>query len=275
MAGRNTLFDRELAISLLDQLISWHSETDPSGGDATADEKQYKANQALFFGQLLLDNLLDWAIYHSIGVDVSGTDLQQRQKGDADAHHFEVSGRDWMPSDPAEAREILASSLLRFGMIPPALRRPLGDALLALNLNEVKPLVEPSRSGRWGGSHSLFQIRKSAIMHVHFLWARGTHNKKQAIDEVALALGASFETLRTWERRWLPDIDTDVKALFAVAKRAGTLQRRLDEDPKFATSDKVADALRQVLLTAYPIQQVAEEYRRALRAARGGHDTVG
>ena len=84
--------DRELAIAQLDQLIKWRDETDPDGHSTSADQKHYKASQALLFGVLLFDDLLEWAIQHSIGVDVSGIDLQQRKKGDADAHHFEVSG---------------------------------------------------------------------------------------------------------------------------------------------------------------------------------------
>ena len=96
--------NRESAIELLDQLIKWRGETDPAGHSASADQKNYKALQALFFGQQLFDNLLGWAIDHTVGVELSETDLQQRKKGDADVHHFEISGQEWIPNDPAEAR---------------------------------------------------------------------------------------------------------------------------------------------------------------------------
>ncbi len=112
-------------------------------------------------------------------------------------------------------------------------------------------------------------------MHVHFLWGRGTHNKKQAFEEVAQALGSSVETLRTWERRWLPEIDPATKDLLATANQAGKIQCQIDKDPEFVPDDNVADAVRRVLLTDQSIQRVAEEHRRALRAARGGHNTVG
>ena len=229
----------------------------------------------MFFGQQLFDNLLGWAIDHTIGVELAETDLQQRKKGDADVHHFEISGQGWIPNDSAEAREIAASFLLRFGTTPPPLRRVLGDALRALNLDEVKPLVEPSNTGRWRGAHTLLHIRRFAIMHVHFLWGRGTHNKKQALEEVAQALAASVETLRTWERRWLPEIDPDTKSHLAIAKRAGDIQRQIDEDPEFVTIDKTADALRQVLSAIQTLEMVAEEHRQALRTVRRRDDTVG
>ncbi len=112
-------------------------------------------------------------------------------------------------------------------------------------------------------------------MHVHFLWGRGTHKKKQACEEVAQALAASVETLRTWERRWLPKIDPETKSLLAIAKRAGEIQRQIDEDPEFVTIDKTADALRQVLSTIQTLEMVAEEHRHALRTVRRRDDTVG
>jgi len=105
-------------------------------------------------------------------------------------------------------------------------------------------------------------------MHVFFRWGRKTHTKRGAQEEVGKTLGVSKATLRTWENRWLPDVYSDVKSLFELAKRAGEFQRCIDQDPDFETDDLVAASLANTLLVIQPLQTVADAHRTAERKAR-------
>ena len=72
MKERPKPFDRDLATELFNQLLEWRDETVPDDDGASAEQKNYKANQALFFGQRLFDDLLGWAFDHAVGVSLAG-----------------------------------------------------------------------------------------------------------------------------------------------------------------------------------------------------------
>ncbi len=262
------IFDQDLSYHVLDQLLKWRQETAPEQGDAGADEKNYKAGQALYFAGLLFEDLVRWAIHHKIGVSTIRLSLEDRKAGEADAHRFEEIGSEWQVGDLSQARELLADIIAVSGLVPGSMRQTLVGALQALNLGEVDPLMEPTHGEYWTGAHSLAELRKLVIMQVFFRWGRRTHIKRKAQEEVAGSLGVGVNTLRTWEERWLPSIDPDVKSIFEIAKRAGGIQCEIDDNPGFQTDDKVALMMIGILLELHPLQHIAEEHRRAVRQAR-------
>ncbi len=260
--ARTYKFDPELSHAMLDQLLKWREETRPEHGNLSERQKNYKAGQALLFAGLLFEDLIGWAAHHSMGVSLLGLDLEDRKSGRADTHEAEKFGADWQSDDVSRTREALARLILILGLVPSTMRQPLGSALQALNLGEVNPLLQPTISTRWKGAHSLASLRLLVVMHVFFRWGRKTHTKRAALELVGESLGVSVGTLRTWEIKWLPDIYPDVKkGLFQLAKRAGEIQRCIDQDPDFETDDLVAASLERFLITRGHSQQQRNSFR--------------
>lgn len=253
---------------MLDQLLEWREETRPEHGKISERQKNYKAGQALVFAGLLFEDIIGWAAHHSMGVSLLGLDLEDRKSGRADTHEAEKIGANWPSDDVSITREALARLILILGLVPSTMRQPLGSALRALNLGEIEPLLQPANTARWKGAHSLAHLRRLVVMHVFFRWGPKPHNKRAALEVVGENLGVSVGTLRTWETKWLPDIYPDIKSLFQIAKRAGEIQRCIDQDPDFETDDLVAASLANTLLITHPLQAVAEAHRTALQNAR-------
>ncbi len=215
-----------------------------------------------------MEDIIGWAAHPSMGVSLLGLDLGDRKSGRADTHEAEKIGADWQSDDVSRTREALARLILTLGLVPSTMRQPLGSALRALNLGEVEPLLQPAKTTRWKGAHSLAHLRRLAVMHVFFRWGPKPHTKRVALEVVGENLGVSVGTLRTWETKWLPDIYPDVKSLFQIAKRAGEIQRCIDQDPGFETNDLVAILLANTLSITHPLQAIAEAHRTAQQKAR-------
>ena len=194
--ARTYKFDSELSHAMLDQLLKWREETRPEHGNLSKRQKNYKAGQALFFAGLLFEDLIGWAAHHSMGVALLGLDLEDRKSGRTDTHEAEKIGADWQIDDVSRTREALARLIL-IGLVPSTMRQPLGSALQALNLGEVKPLLQPTSATRWKGAHSLARLRLLVVMHVFFRWGRKTHTKTAALELAGESLGVSVATLRT------------------------------------------------------------------------------
>ena len=125
------------------------------------------------------------------------------------------------------------------------------------------PLVSRRNRPR---TYSLAELRLLAVNHVFLRWGGGI-TKKKAGEDVAVCLGVSRSTLRSWETTWLPRIyGPNIKRTFAIAKSAGKISCRLEDHTGQLPEDPVAHAL-LMQLNANPIEEIAEAYRRLRKQA--------
>jgi hypothetical protein len=237
----------ELIVGALRTLRARYEQAVEQHGSAKA---RGCALEALAFAQLLIENLVGWAVEEVIRGEASDPTGPPR-KG---KHR-----RNAKPSERTSDRVLIAKMIAIGGIVPPAYRRELQLALKALNEGEVRPLLRPSLTGRWRDPFSLSEDWQLAILHVFYRWGSGG-TKKAALEIVASALGVAPSTLRTWEVSALPEINDNAQAMWTIAKRAGAQAQDFEKDPSDSHADKAALVMHRHLLSN-PLELVARRYK--------------
>jgi hypothetical protein len=240
----------ELIIGALRTLRTRHEQAVEQHNSAKA---RRCAKEALAFVQLLIDNLVDWAIDDVIRSKASDPKIlptKRKRKSDVKA------------SEHAVDRVLIANMIAIGGLVPPTYRSELQLALKALNLGEVRSLLRPSLTGRWRDPFSLSECWQLAVLHVFYRWGSGG-TKKAAQEIVASALGVAPSTLRTWENSALPEINHNAQAIWKVARRAGAQVQDFETDRGDSHSDKAALVMHRYLLSN-PLELVARRYKSAV-----------
>ena len=259
----------------------------PNGGDATKEAKDLKAFRALNNAGRLVDGVAGWAIDHQTGLAAEGLSFvplqpsgtnQHREYLDAlravDDHRHELAGGkinrtfDRKPemADPIMAR-LLLINLLRAnsGGFPHWLVTMTIEALEALAFGEVMPLLVKSGHGRKRDQTALrLQLRALTFIHYRvsqrFTEQRARVSEQRARAAVALALGVSDDTLRTWKTR--------------VRKEFGALA--FDREMSFAenaashSGGDDAEMMRHsdVIYGNVALQSLGQQYKAALRRVK-------
>lgn len=162
-------------------------------------------------------------------------------------------------------REALTPSSL---LLPRPLLEELEHSLCALREGEVRPLLEPARSGRHSRPWSHDQMKHRAVEHVMFLAGQGI-TKQIALRRVAAATKIAIETLREWEveaSNWRK----------SEARAAGELSQKFVADPEYGRRagdavDASVLSLLESLTKAEPLAEFGRRYAEefAGKAGRG------
>lgn len=216
---QRTHVSREEIDRIINQLVELHDHTDPLGGEASEQEKNFKAFMALRKADLLAGMLSGWAIAHVLGLATN------EDSTNADSHDHEAKGVTYRVGDhPATVnRAILKKFLeLKTSSIPLGLVSESAAALRALDFGETKPLLGATISAHRGAAYTLSQLRLKALAHVDYRRGSGLREAKSR-EIVAEAYGTSSENIRTWAKVLLPKIvgDAAVKENARIARAMG------------------------------------------------------
>ena len=268
------------------------------------------ARQAISIWWYLWGELLLWAQSHLAGYEMLKSHPELRERLEkrlgveitVDLHVVEYVGVyfSWNHVDDGDPmlsaiHEIMAEEF-EIGMTDPPLRPiirelvvsrsanssfwrfPLQHALFALEFGEVDDLVKPSEIRRQGSPVALYRWKLLALSHVRFLIGQGL-KKFKALERIALGVGQSVETIRSWEKAYR--FDDDFMMALRAAELAGELEEELDARPineiideygaeYFRHSSDIEYAKRTLgELRASPVEAVREGLRTA-RAAKSG-----
>lgn len=217
-AGEGTEAEERYVSILMNRLIELREQSDPSGGDASAIGKDLRALQALGYAGRLVKALAGWAIDHQVGLaneNLSFVSLGPSQTRELpeyqearrlfDNHSHELTGRQIAenldPIDAGTARQIAINLLhSNAGAMPLQVAHRLSDALRALDMNDVQPILRTKSLGR-KVTFEEQQLQMQAICFWKFRHATGLFNAASAQNAVAEAYGVSPEAIRTWEKR--------------------------------------------------------------------------
>jgi hypothetical protein len=147
-------------------------------------------------------------------------------------------------------------------------------ALDALRYGEVKDILKPGRRSSHGLRHTLLNQRMMAICYANFLHVEGMP-KRLAMQKVADAYGVDYETVRTWERKSVPEA-LDVFVYFKeYAKGAGEWERlrQAGEVAADAVPSNTGVHSLHKLLTGKTLEEHGREYKDALRQANHNRRT--
>jgi hypothetical protein len=192
--------------------------------------KNEVARWATFVAEQLIVSVAGWAINHKVGCALA--DPQQ----DLDSHDHERIGEQAAApgggrlDEPSKARTALLAAL-QSRTLPFDVAFHLKEALAALEMGEVMPLVERVPTGQHGQAYTQTFARMEAVAYVNFQHGKGM-SKTKVETNVAKALGVDESTLKTWASRDLPralGIKT-VKKNIAEARRAGRLFEEVRHD---------------------------------------------
>jgi DNA-binding transcriptional regulator YiaG len=212
---RHQFYQDEYVLAILDRLDKLERKTRPEPGAKSATGKDLAAFEALKLAGQLVQYVAGWAMAHEMGlagVGLSFVPLQpsgtknhpdyQAKKELVDDHRHEIRGSGTVIdlSDTDTVRKCIINILgaNSAGMLHP-LQREIVEALEALEMGEVRPILKPARKGNKRKlTESRLQMR--AIAMVAYREALGI-KELEAQDEVATALGVGTATLRSWELR--------------------------------------------------------------------------
>jgi hypothetical protein len=254
MAHQDLTADRpDLAALILEALRTLRTSYEQAVEQHNSAKARQCAKEALFFAQLLIDNLTDWAVddvIRSRANDPKTVPTKRKRELKAKT------------DDRALDRVLIADAIVIGGIVPQIYRQELQLALKALNLGEARPLLRPSPTGRWRDPFSLSECWQLAILHVFYRWGSGG-TKKAAQEVVAFALGVAPSTLRTWENSALPEINDNAQTIWKVARRAGTQVQNFETDRGNSHLDRAALVMHRYLLSN-PLELVARRYKSAV-----------
>ncbi len=128
---------------------------------------------------------------------------------------------------PVEEERRIIASTRRFGLpvMQPSAKNALADALLALNADQVDPLLRPSRPGRRGGRpYDTAWAELSMLMWVRWQHGRG-RRVADAEAELATTLNSTPATIQKW-RTELPKVFGEKQVARALdnAERLGRVE---------------------------------------------------
>lgn len=200
---------------LLQRLQELEEQTRPSGGDATAKDKDWRATDALRLAGELVDAVAGWAIDHQVGLALQ--DLENvpppigaekdypSRKAAADTHTYEVSGFSAKEADVdhSRARKVLANLLIHNqGALPAWLVQQCLAAIEAIEFGDAKArhLFVTIGAGN-KRALAIHELELQALAFVAFRRAAFGHTEERAAREVAAALVVAKDTLLSWENR--------------------------------------------------------------------------
>jgi hypothetical protein len=213
----------------LKRLDELEKQTRPIGGPTSAKGKDMAAFEALACAGELTSHLVGWAIAHQFGLAAKGLQhvqeqspgtkeyqLSLQQQSVVDSHEHEKVGA-WEPRtldragsgktlDPVFARKCFAN-LLRAnpGGWPDWFCEQTLEAIEALEYGEVRPMFCPVSAGR-KRDYTLLTLQLRAVAMVAFRRCAYSMTKEDAVDEVAVGLNVSPDTLKSWELRLRKDL---------------------------------------------------------------------
>jgi hypothetical protein len=193
-ANRNRdLVEDSRAYGLLQSLDELEKRTRPSGGFATAENKDLAAFRALLRGGDLVSYVAGWAIDHQIGVAAQKNMTVDRHK------HEKTGARErGEKNDPAFIRECLINLLqANSGGWPEWLCQHTLEAIEGLKYGEVSPVFAPVK--RKKRSLLIRRLELNAVAMVAFRRIAYDMDEKNARDEVAGVLGVGGETIKSWQ----------------------------------------------------------------------------
>jgi len=271
----NRVADKKYVELLISQLAKLERQTDPAGGPDTAHQKDLAAFQALEFAGKLVDALAGWAIDHQIGLSIKGLQFVPLQPSGTQKHPEYLNSRLIVDDHAHERAGALASTA---DLTPEVMRKiwinllnanPCGlgydlratlwYALRALDYGEVHPILQAARTnGKRDLTEMALQLR--ALVFVEYRRARGK-KKKNALDEVANALGVDVDTIRSWEPRLRHKFgNLEVDRGFSFARNAASNENHAE---RREATDRIGDWEARYGYGA--LQQLAETYKAALK----------
>ena len=175
----------------------------------------------------LSQQLVGPAVNHEIGKIINAeSDMS------ADDPKHEKAGANYKFDDPVLDRRILAD-LLQFssGMIPLKSGLQAGEALRALDYDEVQPLLEPIPNRRRGKPYTIDLRRLNALEHVAFRRGKGD-SRDDAVAEVAAAYGRSDEAIIEWGKSLAKKLGVStVQKATTDARSYGGMVREFENKP--------------------------------------------
>jgi len=245
---------------MVDILYELHDATDPQKGEASEGRKLERAEQAISLWWSIYGRLMQWAQSQIIGYEMARSNpacrevlLTRRGKElSDDSHEYELlgslyadyerassAGTAWLHPDGGlyelaeqleenksgldeeTLRRVIVRLLWSFSVDSLVWRDPLVHALRALDYGEVDDFFKPSRRRRRGKSYQRDCARADAVKYVHYLVGRN-ERKYRAQERVGKAIGASVETLRTWEKEL--NKDDLFRLMWKTAEAAGQIE---------------------------------------------------
>jgi hypothetical protein len=202
--------------ALVEQLDAYEERSQPSVGQATANEKDMKAFSALECAGELVDDLAGWAIDHTVGLALNGRRWVPLQPSGVKSHpeylaereavddhiHEKTGGAQtsYRKLDPAMCRKIFLGLLQpNPGGFPEEIHAMMVEALEALDFGETLSILKPAENARKRKWREL-RLQLKAIVFVEFRKAMGM-TKEAARERVGQAYGQSATTVRLWVGR--------------------------------------------------------------------------
>lgn len=207
---------RKLVTDQVARLFRLAECTDPELG-TDPHRKDAHAFEALRIMSWLCEVLAGWAADHEVGLAIEGRQflvngpLDARKlpgfiedQAEVDSHRHEIVGRNirrYRTDVAPEAMRLAILNVLRTGIggLPPSINTSLTDAIEALGLGEVQPLLKAKKSSRKVTLRQL-RLQLRAIGFIAYRQALGA-SQFAAIEDIASAYGVSFDTVRGWEPR--------------------------------------------------------------------------
>lgn len=266
----------------IEELIRQRDGTDPAQGALSEALKDVRAMQALILAGRVMQDLVGWAIDHHIGLAAAGlrpvgymvekklSPDYQRARAAVDNHAHEIAGievRDGKRGlTAAERRRFFAQILFLYNAgMPEDFTDDLSDALEALELSEVFPLLEPRRDGK-KVNYTEYKEQLNAIASVKFRQASGLLKVGEAQDEIAKVYGISADTLRTWEKRLrkhLGKLEFEIRVRRAVSEgRSVSVMKQKNRSRAYSLlvgNERFGDAA---------VKEAAKRYHASLRGQK-------
>lgn len=272
---------------LLQRLKELEEQTRPSGGDATAKDKDWRATDALKLAGELVDAVAGWAIDHQVGLALQNLenvrppigaekDYPERLAA-ADTHAHEVSGFGAKESDVDHggARKVLANLLIHNqGALPLWLVQQCLAAIQAIDFGDKKASHLFVTVGK-GNKRPLatHELEVQALAFVAFRREAYGLSEEKAAEEVAAALNVAPATLIGWELRLIDKFGKiEVARRLAEARHAGEHLAKMRRDGPHPDNKEEEDLarLRSVIerrFGAVALKNLSERYRAALTGA--------
>ena len=105
------------------------------------------------------------------------------------------------------------------------------EALEALELGEVSPILKPKTRGLHGRAYTLAKLRMNAVVYAHYLVGKGV-SRANAYKRVASVLAVSDFTIKSWRERDVPAVlgKSVIEAHIEEGKKAGGFFEEIRHD---------------------------------------------
>ena len=270
----------DYVLTILDQLDDLERKSRPDLGVKSAAGKDLAAFEALELAGRLVQYVAGWAMAHEMGLAAEGLGFVPLQpsgtkghpdyvarKALVDDHRHEArGGRAQIDlSDPYVTRKCIINILApNCAGMPQPLQSEIVAALEALEMGEVRPILQPILKGNKRKlTESRLQIR--AIAMVAYRETLGI-KKHEAQKEVATALGIELETLRSWESRLkkrFGALEVERQKSFA-ANHASHVKAEREREARGEELDKRKLDAHQFGYGSSALAQLGTEYKKTL-----------